>query len=145
MLMGLRGIKLHVLNLDTRRSHVISFMLRSLQLMRKTSVLIGMEISGHPRHCGCCRRERKIFNPSCLKLDSTRRSTNLYTGASNTANNSVAIQQAINLRTQEHRRYCHCKLITTTQHKHDFNYLISAITPVLMSTFKTQDCIQERN
>jgi hypothetical protein len=62
MFMGRRGITLHVLNLDTRRSQVISFILRSLQLQRKISVLIGMEVSGHKRHCGCCRRDRNIYS-----------------------------------------------------------------------------------
>jgi hypothetical protein len=145
MLMRRRGITLNVLNLDTRSSQVISFTLRPLQLQRKISVLIGMEVSGHQRHRGCCRRERKIFTLSCLKLDSTRPSTDLHTSTSNIANNSVVIKQAINLRPQEHGRYCHCKLITMTRHTHGVNYRISAITPALMSTFKTPDNIQERN
>ena len=89
--------------------------------------------------------QREIFTLPCLKLDSTRRSPDLHTGTSNIAINSVAIKLVINLRTQEHRRYCHCKLITMIQHTHDVNYLISAITPALMSTFKTPDNTQERN
>jgi hypothetical protein len=47
MPIGHGGILIHVLNLDTRHSKIISFMLRPLRLYRKKcSVLIGLEV-GH--------------------------------------------------------------------------------------------------